>query len=49
MANGSANMVVGKGTVKFRVPSGKTVKVTGVGHVPGVKKNLISLRMLDEK
>lgn len=49
MANGSANRVVGKGTVKFRVPSGKTVKVAGVRHVPGVKKNLISLGMLDER
>ena len=49
MTNGSANRVVGKGTVKFRVPSGKIVKVAGVGHVPEVKKDMISLRMLDER
>ena len=49
MANGSANRVVGKGTVRFQVLSGKTVRVAGVRHVPGVRKNLISLGMLDER
>ena len=49
MANDSTNQVVGKGMVKFQIPSGKTVRLTDVRHVQGVKKNLISLGMLDER
>lgn len=49
MANGSRSRVVGKGIVRFRLPSGKHVRLTNVRHVPGVRKNLISLGMLDVK
>lgn len=49
MANGSRYQVLGKGIVKFRLPSGKFVRRTEVQHIPGVKKNLISLGMLDAR
>lgn len=49
MANNSRCRVVGKGIVKFQMPSGKTVRLEGVRHVLGLKKNLISLGMLDER
>lgn len=49
MANNSASRVVGKGIVRFRRPDGKTLRLSGVRHVEGVKKNLISLGMLDSR
>lgn len=49
MANGSRSCVVGKGIVRFRLPNGKHVRLTDVRHVPTVRKNLISLGVLDEK
>lgn len=38
-----------KGTVWFRMSDGRRVKLTNVRHVPGLKKNVISLGMLDSK
>ncbi len=40
---------MGKGTVRFRLPSGKYVRLMDVRYVPGVRKNLISLGVFDEK
>ncbi|KAI8567508.1 hypothetical protein RHMOL_Rhmol02G0128200 [Rhododendron molle] len=49
MANGSRNRVVGTGMVKFRLLNGRFVMLSDVRHVPGVKRNLISLGVLDGK
>jgi hypothetical protein len=46
MANNTVNKVVGMGTVRFRMADGRFVRLTGVRHVPGLRKNLISLGML---
>ncbi|KAI8555322.1 hypothetical protein RHMOL_Rhmol05G0165700 [Rhododendron molle] len=41
--------VVGIGIVKFRLPNGRFVMLSDVCHVPGMKRNLISLGVLDGK
>ena len=47
MANNTTNKVVGKGTVRFRMADGRSVTLTEVRHVPKLRKNLISIGMLD--
>ncbi|GFZ21518.1 hypothetical protein Acr_29g0006800 [Actinidia rufa] len=47
MANNTTNKVVGKGTVQFRMADGRSVTLTEVRHVPKLRKNLISIGMLD--
>ncbi|GFY80334.1 hypothetical protein Acr_01g0001430 [Actinidia rufa] len=47
MANNTTNKVVGKGTVWFRMADRRSVTLTEVQHVPKLRKNLISIGMLD--
>ena len=49
MANNTTNRVVGEGTIRLRSHDGRVVVLTGVRHVLGLRKNLISLGMLDSK
>ena len=49
MANNTTNRVVGEGTIRLHSHDGRVVVLTGVRHVPGLRKNLISLGMLDSK
>ncbi|GFZ03538.1 hypothetical protein Acr_16g0001620 [Actinidia rufa] len=49
MANNTASRVVGRGTVRFRMTDGRSVTLTEVRHVPNLRKNLISIGMLDAK
>ncbi|GFZ06538.1 hypothetical protein Acr_18g0007080 [Actinidia rufa] len=44
-----ASRVVGRGTVRFRMADGRSVTLTEVRHVPNLRKNLISIGMLDAK
>lgn len=46
MANNTVNKVIGMGSVRFRMTDGRFVRLTGVRHVPGLRKNLISLGAL---
>ncbi|GFZ02093.1 hypothetical protein Acr_15g0007020 [Actinidia rufa] len=45
----SASRVVGRGSVQFRMADGRSVTLTEVRHVPNIRKNLISIGMLDAK
>ncbi|CAL5322839.1 unnamed protein product [Camellia sinensis] len=49
MANNTINRVIGIGTVRFLTKTGRKVILSEVRHVPGVRRNLISLSMLDLK
>ncbi|GFY93027.1 hypothetical protein Acr_08g0014230 [Actinidia rufa] len=49
MANNTASRIVGRGSVRFRMADGKSVTLTEVRHVPNLRKNLISIGMLDAK
>lgn len=49
MANDSACNIVGSGTVKYRLSNGKRVNLLDVQHVPGLRKNLISLGKIDAR
>ncbi|GFY96344.1 hypothetical protein Acr_11g0006500 [Actinidia rufa] len=49
MANNKASRVVGRGSVRFRMADGRSVTLTEVRHVPNLRKNLISIGMLDAK
>ncbi|GFY93527.1 hypothetical protein Acr_08g0019230 [Actinidia rufa] len=49
MANNTASRVVGRGSVRFRMADGRSVTLTEVRHVPNLRKNLISIGMLDSK
>ena len=49
MVNNMANRVIGKRTVRFRMADGRSLKLTKVRHVPSLRKNLISIGMLDSK
>ncbi|GFZ19211.1 hypothetical protein Acr_27g0009500 [Actinidia rufa] len=49
MANNTSSRVVGKGSVHFRMADGRSVMLTEVRHVPNLRKNLISIGMLDSK
>ncbi|GFZ12927.1 hydroxyproline-rich glycoprotein family protein [Actinidia rufa] len=49
MANNTSSRVVGRGSVWFRMADGRSVTLTEVRHVPNLRKNLISIGMLDAK
>ncbi|GFS32936.1 hypothetical protein Acr_00g0025470 [Actinidia rufa] len=49
MANNTASRVVGRGSVQFYMADGRSVTLTEVRHVPNLRKNLISIGMLDSK
>ena len=49
MAKNTVNKIVVTGTVRFRRHVGKVLTLTGVQHLPKLKKNLIFLGMLDSK
>ncbi|GFZ19216.1 hypothetical protein Acr_27g0009550 [Actinidia rufa] len=49
MANNTSSRVVGRGSVQFRMADGRSVTLTEVSHVPNIRKNLISIGMLDSK
>ncbi|GFS43661.1 hypothetical protein Acr_00g0086260 [Actinidia rufa] len=49
MANNTSSRVVGRGSVRFRMADGRSVTLTEVRHVPNLRKNLISIGMLDLK
>ena len=48
MGNNTTCKVVGVGSVKMRMFDGMVRTLTDGRHVPGLKKNLISLRTLDK-
>ncbi|KAE8713932.1 Detected protein of unknown function [Hibiscus syriacus] len=39
--------IVGKGDIRLKLPNQTTWKLTGVRHIPGLKRNLISVGQLD--
>ncbi|GFZ17267.1 hypothetical protein Acr_26g0005370 [Actinidia rufa] len=49
MANNTSSRVVGRGSVRFRMADGRSVTLTEIRHVPNLRKNLISIGMLDSK
>ncbi|GFS37024.1 hypothetical protein Acr_00g0049300 [Actinidia rufa] len=49
MANNTASRVVGRGSVRFCMVDERSVTLTEVRHVPNLRKNLISIGMLDAK
>ncbi|GFS46693.1 hypothetical protein Acr_00g0103700 [Actinidia rufa] len=49
MANNTSSRVVGRGSVRFPMADGRSVTLTEVRHVPNLRKNLISIGMLDSK
>ncbi|GFZ14604.1 hypothetical protein Acr_24g0007940 [Actinidia rufa] len=49
MANNTASKVIDKGSVWFRMANGRSMTLTKVRHVPNLRKNLISIGMLDSK
>ncbi|GFS40774.1 hypothetical protein Acr_00g0070470 [Actinidia rufa] len=49
MANNTSTRVVGRGSVWFRMADGRSMTLTEVRHVPNLRKNLISIGILDSK
>ncbi|KAG8488335.1 hypothetical protein CXB51_016384 [Gossypium anomalum] len=49
MGNGSSSKVIGIGTVKIRIHDGTIKTLSNVRYVPDLRKNLISLSILDLK
>ena len=49
MVRNTVNKVVGVGTVRFRIHDGSILKLTELWHVLCLRKNLISLRMLNSQ
>ncbi|GFZ14252.1 hypothetical protein Acr_24g0004420 [Actinidia rufa] len=49
IANNMSSTVVGRGSVRFCIADGRSVTLTEVRHVPNLRKNLISIGMLDSK
>ncbi|GFS34657.1 phytosylfokine-alpha receptor 2 [Actinidia rufa] len=49
MANNTSSRVVGRRSVRFHMADGRSVTLTEVRHVPNLRKNLISIGMLDSK
>ncbi|CAH9050611.1 unnamed protein product [Cuscuta epithymum] len=41
--------IVGKGTVHVKTPNGCMLKLNGVRHIPGLRRNLLSIGQLDEE
>ena len=48
MGNDAICKVVGKGIIRLKMLDGMTRELVNVRHVPDLKKNLISLGMLDK-
>ena len=48
MGDGSGYQVIGVGDIKFNTGDGQEVILKGVKHVPGLRRNLISLGLLHE-
>ncbi|GFY87450.1 hypothetical protein Acr_05g0010890 [Actinidia rufa] len=49
MANNTSSRVVGRGSVRFCIADKRSVTLIEVRHVPNLRKNLISIGMLDSK
>ncbi|GFZ04844.1 hypothetical protein Acr_17g0004160 [Actinidia rufa] len=49
MANNTSSRVVGRGSVQFRMADRRSVTLTEVRYVPNLRKDLISIGMLDSK
>ncbi|GFS37114.1 hypothetical protein Acr_00g0049960 [Actinidia rufa] len=49
MANNTSSRVIGRESVRFRMADRRSVTLTEVRHVPNLRKNLISIGMLDSK
>lgn len=49
LADDEALKIVGKGDVRLKLPNGTAWKLQGVRHIPGLKRNLISVGQLDEE
>jgi hypothetical protein len=49
MGNNNTCKVAGTGTISFKFHDGRIRRLTGVRHIPDLKKNLISLGSLEEK
>ena len=46
--NGHKCKIAGTGEVLVQLPNGNTITMHHVGHVPALKKNLVSISMLAE-
>ncbi|KAE8684911.1 Actin-depolymerizing factor 1 [Hibiscus syriacus] len=47
LADDETLKIVGKGDIRLKLPNQTTWKLTGVRHISGLKRNLISVRQLD--
>ncbi|KAE8685157.1 Expansin-A8 [Hibiscus syriacus] len=47
LADDETLKIVGKGDIRLKLPNQTTWKLTGVRHIPGLKRNLISVGQLD--
>ncbi|KAL5823214.1 hypothetical protein ACOSQ4_021114 [Xanthoceras sorbifolium] len=47
LADDETLKIVGKGDILLKLPNGSTWKLQGVRHIPGLKRNLISIGQLD--
>ncbi|KAL5849218.1 hypothetical protein ACOSQ4_007231 [Xanthoceras sorbifolium] len=47
LADDETLKIVGKGDIQLKLPNGSTWKLQGVRHIPGLKRNLISIGQLD--
>ncbi|KAL5757477.1 hypothetical protein ACOSP7_020088 [Xanthoceras sorbifolium] len=47
LADDETLKIVGKGDIRLKLPNGSTWKLQGVRHIPGLKRNLISIGQLD--
>ena len=41
--------IVGKGDIQISLPNGSSWKMQNVRHIPGLKRNMISVGQLDEE
>ena len=49
LADDETLKIVGKGDIRLKLPNQTTWKLQGVRHVPGLRRNLISVGQLDEE
>ncbi|GFZ06454.1 hypothetical protein Acr_18g0006240 [Actinidia rufa] len=49
MANNTVSRAVGKGSVQFHMADGRFMTLTEVRHVSNLRKNMVSIGMLDSK
>ncbi|KAL5770994.1 hypothetical protein ACOSP7_015148 [Xanthoceras sorbifolium] len=47
LADDETLKIVGKGDIRLKLPNGSSWKLQGVRHIPGLKRNLISIGQLD--